>query len=220
MHKVNHEEPRAYMPLSSSAQLAKGAAVTTEDKARLEAERRAADDQTIMDALTILRGRLRTPGQAINNAVDAENYLILSIAEEQREVFGVLWLDTSGRLIGQDILFSGTLNTCAVYPREVVKAALDRGARLAILFHNHPSGDTRPSTQDIVLTRKLIDILKMIEVDVHDHIIVAGSAVDGPVRMRSHSLRSDPEYWHWITEVDHNDPRNLLDIERLVRRGR
>lgn len=211
MHKVNHETPAPY-------DVPKGAAVTTEDKARLEAERRAADDQTIMNALTILRGRMRQPGQVINNAIDAENYLALSIAEEQREVFGMLWLDTSGRLIGQDILFSGTLDTCAVYPREVVKAAIDRGARLAVLFHNHPSGDTRPSTQDIVLTRKLIDILKMIEVGVHDHIIVAGSATEGAPRTRS--LRSDPEYWHWIADVDHNDPRNLLDIERLVRRGR
>jgi len=93
------------------------------------------------------------------------------------EVFGVLLLDNQHRLIRFHELFRGTLTGTAVYPREVVRAALLENAAAMIVFHNHPSGRAEPSRADETLTQRLKDALALVEVRVLDHLVVAGDEV-------------------------------------------
>ena len=112
---------------------------------------------------------------AFANPGKVRDWLRLKLATRQHEVFMVLWLDAQNRLIKADELFSGTLTTTSVYPREVVKAALANNAAAAILAHNHPSGVSEPSRADEMLTRTLKEALAMVDVKLLDHFIVAGN---------------------------------------------
>lgn len=91
----------------------------------------------------------------------------------EHEVFSIVFLDNQNRLIAYREMFHGTINSAAVYPREVVKAAVGYNAAAVILSHNHPSGQPEPSQADIALTRRLKEALALIDVLVLDHIIVA-----------------------------------------------
>jgi DNA repair protein RadC len=104
------------------------------------------------------------------------DWLRLKLATRQKEVFMALWLDAQNRLIKADELFSGTLTTTSVYPREVVKNALTHNAAAVILAHNHPSGVAEPSRADEMLTKTLKEALAMVDVKLLDHFIVAGNA--------------------------------------------
>jgi len=104
------------------------------------------------------------------------DWLRLKLATRQKEVFMALWLDAQNRLIKADELFSGTLTTTSVYPREVVKTALAQNAAAVILAHNHPSGVSEPSRADEMLTKTLKEALAMVDVKLLDHFIVAGNA--------------------------------------------
>jgi DNA repair protein RadC len=103
------------------------------------------------------------------------DYLRLRIGQRHQEVFMAVFLDAQNRLIEADELFTGTLTQTSVYPREVVKRALDRKAAAVIFAHNHPSGLAEPSRADELLTRTLRDALALVDVRVLDHIIVAGA---------------------------------------------
>ncbi|MEO2267233.1 RadC family protein [Pseudoalteromonas pernae] len=103
------------------------------------------------------------------------DYLKLELKGLQREVFLVLFLDSQNRLITQEILFRGTLDAASVYPREVIKAALQYNAASLIFAHNHPSGVAEPSQADKLITNKLIQGLSLVDIRVLDHIIVGGS---------------------------------------------
>lgn len=105
------------------------------------------------------------------------DWLRLQLAHRPQEVFMALWLDAQNRLLASDILFTGTLTQTAVYPREVVKTALQRNAAAVILAHNHPSGVAEPSRADESLTENLKQALAMIDVKLLDHFIVAGNAL-------------------------------------------
>jgi DNA repair protein RadC len=102
------------------------------------------------------------------------DYLRLRIGQLSHEVFSVLFLDAQNRLIRDEELFQGTLTQTSVYPREVVKRALQRNAAAVIFAHNHPSGAAEPSRADELLTRTLREALALVDVRVLDHIIVAG----------------------------------------------
>ena len=104
------------------------------------------------------------------NAVSA--YLQGAMAELVREQFRILFLDRQNRLLADEVLSDGTVDHTPVYPREVVRRALDNNATAIILVHNHPSGDVQPSRQDIEMTRTLADACNKIGIKVHDHIIV------------------------------------------------
>jgi DNA repair protein RadC len=104
------------------------------------------------------------------------DWLRLSLANLPHEVFIALWLDAQNRLIASEELFRGTLTQTSVYPREVVKRALQHNAGAVILAHNHPSGLAEPSRADEVLTSSLKQALAMIDVKLLDHFIVAGNA--------------------------------------------
>jgi DNA repair protein RadC len=103
-------------------------------------------------------------------------YLRLRIGQLGHEVFAALFLDAQNRLIDDEELFRGTLTQTSVYPREVVKRALQHNAAAVILAHNHPSGVAEPSRADELLTRALRDALALVDVRVLDHVIVAGAS--------------------------------------------
>lgn len=102
-------------------------------------------------------------------------YLQGAMAELVREQFRILFLDRQNRLLADEVLSDGTVDHTPVYPREVVRRALDNNATAIILVHNHPSGDVQPSRQDIEMTRTLSDACNKIGIQVHDHIIVGSS---------------------------------------------
>ena len=102
-----------------------------------------------------------------------KHYLQLHLAHKSHEVFAVLFLDAQNRLIAMEELFRGTLTQTSVYPREVVRRALEREAASVVLAHNHPSGTVQPSRADEALTQTLKSALALIDVRVLDHVIVA-----------------------------------------------
>ena len=109
--------------------------------------------------------------QKYNNAkVIYENNKYLFIDKKQ-EYFYCLYLNTKKELIERKLLFMGTLNQSCVHPREIFKEAYKLSASSIICMHNHPSGDITPSTDDIILTKSLIEIGRLQQIPVVDHII-------------------------------------------------
>ena len=104
------------------------------------------------------------------------DYLRMTLAGRDYEVFMVLFLDAQNRIIESEEMFRGTLTQTSVYPREVLKHALRHNAAAVVLAHNHPSGVAEPSRADELLTSELKQVLALIEVRVLDHFIVAGQS--------------------------------------------
>ncbi len=100
------------------------------------------------------------------------DYCKAAMAFEPIEHFRVLFLNKKNQLIADEVQQRGTVDHTPVYPREVVKRALELSATAIILVHNHPSGDPTPSTADIQMTRQVVDTAKPLGIMVHDHIIV------------------------------------------------
>ena len=117
-------------------------------------------------------------GQAMTAPNTVRDFLRLRLnGSLQREVFAVLFLDSQNQLIAFEEPFLGTIDSAAVYPREIVRAALMHNAAAVILAHNHPSGNAIPSKADIQLTIQLRDALALIGTRVLDHMIVGGAEV-------------------------------------------
>lgn len=105
------------------------------------------------------------------------DYLRIAIASKTHEVFLALFLDAQHRLLAAEELFRGTLAQTSVYPREVVKRALEVNAAAVVFAHNHPSGVAEPSRADEMLTAALKTALDLVDIRTLDHFIVAGSRV-------------------------------------------
>lgn len=114
-------------------------------------------------------------GALLTSPAAVRDYLRLAIGARQQEVFVCLWLDAQHRVIRFDEPFRGTLTQTSVYPREIVKAALEVNAAAVIFAHNHPSGAAQPSRADELLTRSLKEALALVDIKVLDHFIVAGN---------------------------------------------
>ena len=99
------------------------------------------------------------------------DYCRTAMAFADKEQFRLLFLDKRNALIADEVQQSGTVDHTPVYPREVVKRALELSATALILVHNHPSGDPTPSSADIKMTRDIIDVAKPLGITIHDHII-------------------------------------------------
>jgi DNA repair protein RadC len=99
-------------------------------------------------------------------------YCRAAMAFSEREQFRILFLDKKNALLADEVQQTGTVDHTPVYPREVVKRALELSATAVILVHNHPSGDPTPSMADIKMTREIVDVAKPLGIQVHDHIIV------------------------------------------------
>jgi len=139
-----------------------GSAKLAQLKAALELARRALREElSLRDALSSPRA--------------VRDYLRLSLAGRDHEVFVVLLLDAQHRVTAFEELFRGTLTQTSVYPREVVKCALKHNAAAVIFAHNHPSGIAEPSHADEILTRSLKAALALVDIQVLDHFIVAGT---------------------------------------------
>ena len=100
------------------------------------------------------------------------DYCRTAQAFADREQFRILFLDKRNQLIADEVQQVGTVDHTPVYPREVVKRALELSATAVVLVHNHPSGDATPSRADIEMTKQIIDVARNLGIEVHDHIIV------------------------------------------------
>ena len=116
-------------------------------------------------------------GALLNNWQRIVDYCRMQMAHETVEQFRLLFLDRKNHLIAEEVQQRGTIDHTPVYPREVVKRALEIGAGALILAHNHPSGDTTPSKDDIAMTRAIIDACRPLGIAVHDHIIIGHDQV-------------------------------------------
>ena len=103
------------------------------------------------------------------------DYCAAAMARSPKEEFRVLFLDRKNVLVADEVQSTGTVDHTPVYPREIVKRALDHAASAIILVHNHPSGDPTPSKADITMTRSVADAAKALGITVHDHVIVGRS---------------------------------------------
>jgi len=104
-------------------------------------------------------------------------YLTAALAHERAEQFRVLFLDNRNRLLGDEVLGRGTVDQAPVYPREVVKRALELHATALILVHNHPSGDPTPSRDDIAMTRAIRQASEALRITIHDHVVVGSAGI-------------------------------------------
>lgn len=112
-------------------------------------------------------------GQAFESCAAAKQLAQLRLGMLEHEAFMVMFLNSKNELILDQIMFNGTINAAAVYPREIAKRALELNASNIVLAHNHPSGNPEPSDSDIRLTKDIKQIMSMLDIDVLDHIIVA-----------------------------------------------
>ena len=112
-----------------------------------------------------------------HNYEKLENYCKLLMSEKTIEEFHVFYLDARYKLIKDELHSSGTVNWAAVYVREIVKKALDLNAGSVVLLHNHPSGYTSFSTQDIEITQELENALEKLNINLYDHLLVSGEII-------------------------------------------
>ena len=105
---------------------------------------------------------------------DVEEYLRFHFGMRSDEYLAVVYLDNSNRVIATEELSKGTINRCAVYPRELFSAAINRGAAGIIIAHNHPGGSVTPSVSDWTLTTEILNAGKILDVNLLDHIIITG----------------------------------------------
>ena len=100
------------------------------------------------------------------------DYCTAAMARSENEEFRVLFLDRKNHLIADEVQNRGTIDHTPVYPREIIKRALELGASSIILVHNHPSGDPTPSKADIAMTREIAGAAKALSIAVHDHLVI------------------------------------------------
>lgn len=132
------------------------------------------ESDLILSAMALVESKLKH-GPALNQPSDIGRYLALRFAGLEHEVFVGLMLDTQHRLIEAVELSRGTIDAASVYPREVVKSALANNAAAVVFAHNHPSGMPEPSGADRLLTERLQQALKLVDVRTLDHFVIGGS---------------------------------------------
>lgn len=119
-----------------------------------------------------LSDKLLEKGEFIGSSIEAKAAVGWKIQNYTVEVFACLFLNSAHNSLGFEVISSGTINYNSVHPREVVKAAFCHNAAAVILAHNHPSGNSTPSPEDIRLTKKLKEILNPLRIQVLDHLVV------------------------------------------------
>jgi DNA repair protein RadC len=131
------------------------------------------ENKIIAQALSILSRRVIGSDTLASPQV-TRDYLIVALADRQHEVFCIIYLNSQHQVMALEEMFRGTIDGAAVYPREVVKAALAHNAAAVIFAHNHPSGVATPSNADRRITERLVSALALVDIRVLDHVIVAG----------------------------------------------
>ncbi|HEX2868840.1 MAG TPA: DNA repair protein RadC [Ignavibacteriales bacterium] len=112
----------------------------------------------------------------ITGPKDIADIFIPILRDEVKERFVVLCLNSSNKIIKDEVISIGSLNSSIVHPREVFKVAIENNSANIILMHNHPSGNTEPSNEDISITKRLVEAGKLMDIHVFDHIILAGNS--------------------------------------------
>jgi len=135
----------------------------------------AHEEAAIRGALRILEDHMRYNAVQMTSPQMVKDYLKLRLAGLEHEEFHIIFLDAQNKVITTERAFRGSLTQTSVYPREVVKMALEYNANAVILAHNHPSGLAEPSRADELLTETLKKALALIDVRTLDHIIVGGA---------------------------------------------
>lgn len=114
-------------------------------------------------------------GPVLSSWTGLIDYLRVTMGHNRTEEFRLLFLDSKNRLIADEVQGTGTVNRTAVYPREVVKRALEHGATAIIMVHNHPSGDPTPSRADVEMTEEVRDAGALLGITLHDHVVISKS---------------------------------------------
>lgn len=130
----------------------------------------ATSEQIVAAARQALAHRVRR-GASLSSPQNVREYLTMRLGYLDHEVFGVLLADNRHRVIECVELFRGTIDGASVYPREILKLAIEKGAAACLFFHNHPSGINEPSVADETITRRLVSALALIDVRVLDHLL-------------------------------------------------
>jgi len=133
------------------------------------------EQSTIYNAIQIIEKLALTTSLIATNSQAVKDYCRLQLGSLERENFGVLFLNNQHQLISFEVLFKGTIDAAAVYPREIVKLALKLNCAAIILSHNHPSGVLVASNADKLITDRLVKALSLIDIRVLDHVIVSCS---------------------------------------------
>lgn len=134
---------------------------------------------TLLAAFEISR-RIQTQSKwhndkKITSPADIADIFIPRLRDEMKEKFVVVCLSSANKIIKQEYISIGNLNSSIVHPREIFKVAIDCLAASIIIVHNHPSGNTEPSNEDIAITKKIVEAGKIIDIPVFDHLIIAGN---------------------------------------------
>jgi len=132
--------------------------------------------QVVEKAKSIIAYKYKRLADALSSPQKTIEFLKLQFGIVEHEQFGVLFLDNKHKVISFDFMFNGTIDGASVYPREVVKRALEHNAAAVIFTHNHPSGDPEPSQSDKGITDQLKTALQTIDIRVLDHIIIGESS--------------------------------------------
>ncbi|MEO6378907.1 MAG: DNA repair protein RadC, partial [Caulobacteraceae bacterium] len=114
---------------------------------------------------------------AVSSSSALHAYVKLALAHEGREQFRVMFLDKKNQIIADEVMNQGTVDHAPVYPREIMRRALELSASAVILVHNHPSGDPTPSRADIEVTKNIVQAGRALEIAVHDHLVVGRHGV-------------------------------------------
>lgn len=122
--------------------------------------------------------------KVISSPKDIAEIFIPLLRDEVKEKFFVVCLNSSNKVIKYELISVGSLNSSVVHPREVFKVAIESNSANIILLHNHPSGNMEPSSEDISLTKKFVEIGKIMEIQVFDHLIIAGNSYTSMVEKR------------------------------------
>jgi DNA repair protein RadC len=123
-------------------------------------------------ARRFLEDRLEGMPYRFGSSREVFDYLYHSMRDRKREIFKVLYLNSQNRILSVEDLFEGTLTASTVYPREVIRRALEVHAAALVFAHNHPSGDPNPSQEDIRITRDLYWACRIMGIRVLDHLII------------------------------------------------
>jgi DNA repair protein RadC len=134
---------------------------------------RAATQLKVIEAAALRLSKTRLLGRpAISSWTALIDYCSAKMSRSGREEFRVLFLDRKNALIADEVQSTGTVDHTPVYPREIVKRALELGASALILVHNHPSGDPSPSRADIAMTSEVVAAAKALKIEIHDHLVI------------------------------------------------
>lgn len=143
------------------------------------------EQEAIQYAVNLIKSKIMLPKAEITSAQQMFDYLYLKLATAEKENFGVIFFNSQNQIIADEILFIGTITQTPVFPREIVKQALQLNAAAIILYHNHPSGLASASEADKQITNLIIDAAHLLDIQVLDHIIVGSGQ---PFSFAEHGL--------------------------------